>query len=363
MTVPFNDLVRGEHQEQEEVATAVQRVLHRGWFVHGPEHARFEQAFASFLGVEECVGVASGTDALTLAIRALTGGVRTGRIVTAANAGGYATTAIWLNGLTPAYADVASDTLCLSAESISNVWDDDVVAVVVTHLYGRMAPVDDIVALCHSRGVPVIEDCAQSVGAYRNGRAAGSIGDVGTFSFYPTKNLGAVGDGGAIVTSDAALGATVRRLRQYGWDGKYRTTIPGGTNSRLDEIQAAVLNVRLPSVADGNARRRQIINRYAEAAGDVEALRIPPADDESHAGHLAVALAHDRDAVRSRLAAKGVATDVHYPVPDHRQPVASSAPPSLPVTEHACEHVVSLPCFPQLDDGEVDHVCTVIRSL
>lgn len=363
MPVPFNDLVRGHHQEQEEVSTAVQRVLDRGWFVHGPEHARFEEAFASFLGVEECVGVASGTDALTLALRALTGGVRAGRVVTAANAGGYATTATLLNGLTPAYADVDPDTLCLTAEGIARVLDDDVVAVVVTHLYGRMAPVEDIVALCRPRGVTVIEDCAQSVGAHRRGRAAGSIGDAGTFSFYPTKNLAAVGDGGAVVTSDASVATTIRQLRQYGWDGKYRTTIPGGTNSRLDEVQAAVLNVRLPFVAAGNARRREIITRYAGAATAVEGLRVLPAADDSHAGHLAVALADDRDAVRDVLSAEGVATDVHYPVPDHRQPVASTPHLSLPVTDHACEHVLSLPCFPQLGDDEVDHVCAVIRSL
>lgn len=363
MTVPFNDLARAYRAQADELERAVQQTLASGWYVHGPEHERFEEAFAAFVGTERCIGVASGTDALTIALRAVTNGAAQGRVITAANAGGYAAAAARLNDLSLVYADVDPHTLCLTAEGVEDVLDEDVVAVVVTHLYGRMAPVDEIVTLCRAHRVPVVEDCAQSAGASRDGRAAGSVGDIATFSFYPTKNLGAVGDGGAIVTSDGDLADTVQQLRQYGWRDKYRAACSGGTNSRLDEIQAAVLNVRLPHVRRGNARRREIIGHYVGAAAEVEGLDVLPADDESHAGHLAVALADDRPRVRRILTEKGIGTDVHYPVPDHHQPIAADPRPTLPVTERAASHVLSLPCFPEMRDDEIDHVCAIIRSL
>lgn len=363
MTVPLNDLARGYADQAADLQDAVLSVMTSGWYVQGPAHDGFEAALADFLGVTTCLGVASGTDALTLALRAVTERTERRRIVTAANAGGYATAAALLNDLEPVYADVDPATLCVTADTVEAVLTEDVGVVVVTHLYGRMADVERIVELCHAREIAVIEDCAQSIGARRKERAAGSIGDAATFSFYPTKNLGAMGDGGAIATSDAGIAEAVRAMRQYGWTSKYHIGRAGGTNSRLDEVQAAVLSVRLPLVPEHNARRREIIARYVAAADASARLQVLRADDEGHAAHLAVALADDRDDVARHLASRGVRTDVHYPIPDHRQRVAPPGSHSLPVTEHAADHVLSLPCFPQLTDDEIDHVCEAIRSL
>jgi dTDP-4-amino-4,6-dideoxygalactose transaminase len=235
---------------------------------------------------------------------------------------------------------------------------------VVTHLYGALAPVEQIVELCHERGVAVIEDCAQSVGARRGGRMAGSFGDAGTFSFYPTKNLGALGDGGAVVTSDGELSASLVRLRQYGWTSKYAIGVDGGRNSRLDEMQAAVLRSRLPHVLGWNQRRREIIRLYAAASAGT-CLTMLPVAGEDHVGHLAVGLTPRRDEVVATLAAAGVRSDVHYPIPDHRQPAFAHefAHLSLPVTEESAATVISLPCFPELTDVEVEQVCDALRSL
>lgn len=362
MTVPMNDLLRGFSSHREELVAALVRVAQSGWYVHGPEHEAFQKEFADFVGVDHCVGVASGTDALELAIRAAGEG-RDGTVLTAANAGGYTTTAARRVGREVSYADVDPTHLCLTMGSIKPMLEG-VAIVVVTHLYGRLAPIEEIVELCHSRGVAVIEDCAQSVGAERGGRKAGSFGDAATFSFYPTKNLGAFGDGGAVVTSDAELAATLIRLRQYGWTSKYSIGVDGGRNSRLDEMQAAVLRSRLRHVAAWGERRRHIINEYAAATAGTSLTMLPVAG-EDHVGHLAVGLAPRREQVVAALAAAGVRTDVHYPIPDHRQPAFAEefAHVSLPVTEDSANMVISLPCFPELTDAEVEQVCDALRTL
>jgi len=362
MTVPLNDLVRGFNSHREELLAALVRVAQSGWYVHGPEHEAFQKEFAEYVGVEHCLGVASGTDALELAIRAVAEG-RDGTVLTAANAGGYTTTAARRAGREVSYADVDPEHLCLSAASVEPLLDG-VSVCVVTHLYGRLAPIEEIVELCHDRGAAVIEDCAQSVGAERGGRKAGSFGDAATFSFYPTKNLGALGDGGAIVTSDDELAASLLRLRQYGWTSKYSIGVDGGRNSRLDEMQAAVLRSRLPHVATCNERRRSIIKRYA-AATVGSSLTMLPVAGEDHVGHLAVGLTPRRDEVVAALAAAGVRTDVHYPIPDHLQPAFADefADVSLPVTEETAHQLISLPCFPELTDDEVEQVCDALRSL
>jgi dTDP-4-amino-4,6-dideoxygalactose transaminase len=362
MTVPMNDLLRGFNGYREELLAALGRVADSGWYVHGPEHAAFQKEFADFVGVGHCVGVASGTDALELAIRAVGRG-RVGTVLTAANAGGYTSTAARCAGREVTYADVDPTHLCLTAESVEHRLDG-VAICVVTHLYGRLAPVEQIVQLCHDAGVAVIEDCAQSVGAQRGGRMAGSFGDAGTFSFYPTKNLGALGDGGAVVTSDDGLAASLVRLRQYGWASKYSIGVDGGRNSRLDEMQAAVLRSRLPHVRGWNQRRRDIIMLYAAATAGTSLTMHPVAGDD-HAGHLAVGLTPGRDEVVATLTAAGVRTDVHYPIPDHRQPAfaAQFAHLSLPVTEEAASTAISLPCFPELTDPEVGQVCDALATL
>jgi len=362
MTVPVNDLLRGFNSHRGELLAALVRVAQSGWYVQGPEHEAFQKEFAEFIGVDHCVGVASGTDALELAILAVGQG-RDGTVLTAANAGGYTTTAARRAGRDVTYADVDPTHLCLSPGSVEPVLEG-VAICVVTHLYGRMAPIEQIVELCHDRGVAVIEDCAQSVGAQRGGRKAGSFGDAATFSFYPTKNLGALGDGGAVGTSDPELAASLLRLRQYGWTSKYSIGVDGGRNSRLDEMQAAVLRTRLPHLPEWSERRRQIINCYAVAAQGTP-LTILPVGVEDHVGHLAVGLTPFRDEVAAKLAAAGVRTDVHYPIPDHLQPAFAGelADVSLPVTEETAGQLITLPCFAELTDAEVEQVCDALRSL
>lgn len=358
--VPFNDL-RRIRTTSDEVLEAVQRVLASGWFVHGPEHTAFEQEFAAFCGVRDCAGVGNGTDALELALRAVRpapGGV----VLTAANAGGYTSVAARRAGKEVRYADVDPETHCLDPVDVARRLDG-VDIVVVTHLYGRLGPVEELAALCRSQGLAFVEDCAQAVGAIRNGRRAGSFGDAATFSFYPTKNLGAVGDGGAVVSQDQEIVDRVRELRQYGWDRKYAIAVDGGRNSRLDEMQAAVLRVRLGTIDADNARRREIISRYADAASGGSATVLEAAGPD-HVAHLAVTVADDREAVRAHMANANVSTEVHYPLPDHLQLAYRSENHSvrLPVTEHLAARTFSLPCFPQLTETEVDQVCAALLT-
>jgi aminotransferase EvaB len=361
-TIPLNDLKRAFAALEGPLRGAAARVLDSGWYVHGPEHAAFEKEFGEFVGGANCVGVANGTDALELAIRALAPPPGS-CVVTVANAGMYASTAIRRAGLTPRYVDIDPDSLLMSVESLNERLDDEVSIVVVTHLYGRLADVGEIRAVCRSRGISLLEDCAQAVGAGGVGRRAGTFGDVAAFSFYPTKNLGALGDGGAVTSKQPDVARRVRELRQYGWGAKYEVAMDGGRNSRLDELQAALLRVRLPFVDAWNEKRREIIAHYVQAA-EGTGVRVLAARDVDHAGHLAVALAPDRDGVRAALSAAGVQTDVHYPIPDHhQQPFVSESPVRLPVTEATAQQVFSLPCFPELTSAEVERVCAALASL
>ena len=358
--IPVADPGRAVAALREEVRGAIERVLTSGRYVHGDEHAAFEAELASFLGVEHCAGVASGTDALQLALVAVncTAG---DEVVTAANAGGYATAAARRLGCSVRYADVDPQTLNLSSVTVERALTAVTRAVVATHLYGLMCDIEGLVELCRRRGIAVGEDCAQAAGAARGARRAGSFGDAAAFSFYPTKNVAAIGDGGAVVTNDPEIDARVRLLRQYGWTEKYRVAVEGGWNSRLDELQAAVLRLGLTVLDERNARRRTIVGRYAEAlrAGSG---RVVWKDGDDFVAQLAVMVACDRDLARTRLEAAGIATDVHYPVADYDQP-AWRADVRLPATEHAVAHVVTLPCFPELTDDEVDRVSEALRGL
>src|SRR3954464_987398 len=245
-SVPLNDLVRQNLLIHHELVSSARRVIERGWYVLGSEGADFEKAFAAYCGVAHAIGVANGTDGIELALRAI--GVGEGdRVATVANAGFYASTAIHAIGARPLYVDVVAKTHSMNVDCLQReLAQNPVRAVIATHLYGRLADVEAIVAICKPLGIPVIEDCAQAHGASRNGKAAGSFGAAGCFSFYPTKNLGALGDGGAVTTSDATIAARLRELRQYGWDKKYQVTRSGGRNSRLDELQAALLLAKVP---------------------------------------------------------------------------------------------------------------------
>lgn len=340
---------------------AFSRVLNSGHVVMGSEHKAFEVELAEYLGSEWVLGVASGTDALELAIKAaMPRGKHT--VLTAANAGGYTTTAALRAGFRVCYADVSAESLCVDEETILASLRDDVGVVVITHLYGNLTDIRGLVATCHNLGIRVVEDCAQAIGARSEFGFAGTFADIGTVSFYPTKNLGAIGDGGAIITSSDALAATVRQLRQYGWETKYYVTAGGGVNSRLDEVQASFLRVRLPNLDSLNERRRIVVARYVEAAANGP-IRVLPADGPHHVAHIAACLTADRAEIRKDLASMGVQTDVYFPVPDYCQPGFNAEKVNLEVTEITAQQVFSLPCFPELSDVEIDQVCSALRSL
>ncbi len=363
--IPVNDLARIPPGVMAEIQAAIGRVLGSGWFVMGPEHNALESELSAYLGVTDTVLVANGTDALALALAAVGVGYDD-RVLTVANAGAYTTIASRILGAVPIYCDVSPDTLLATPESVRAALEAAEVlpvAVVVTHLFGAMAPVEGIVAVAREFGVAVVEDCAQSMGARLGGRHAGTFGDISTTSFYPTKNLGALGDGGAVFTKDPALATAVKRMRQYGWDSKYHIGHDQGRNSRMDELQAAVLRVKLPLLDSMNERRRQIHSCYEAAA--LGSIRAVNSSSESFIAHLAAFTSDDRDAVRAALAEQGVSTDVHYPVPDHRQdfPTRHPEPVSLPVTEKAAETIFSIPMFPELTDGEVERICRVLQEL
>ncbi|WDG18946.1 DegT/DnrJ/EryC1/StrS family aminotransferase [Microbacterium sp. Clip185] len=363
--IPFNDLSRGLQRDRESLLRTAAEVIDSGYAVHGTQHRAFESELAAYVGVDHAVGVANGTDALELAIKAVRPADRS-VVITAGNAGGYTSTAVVRAGLTPRYADVDPTTLCLTADTVRDLIDDEVGVVVVTHLYGHVGEVSALRALCDTRGIALVEDCAQAIGADSPSGRAGTFGHAATISFYPTKNLGAVGDGGAVVTRSQHVADRVRQLRQYGWSTKYDAALSGGTNSRLDEMQAAFLRVRLPLVDGFNQRRRDIIARYGTAASGVapEALAVLPALG-GHGAHLAICRSRKRDAVRARLREAGIATDVHFPLPDWTQAAFARYAPSapLPHTEAACNEVFSLPLFPELSEAEVERVCATLRSV
>lgn len=357
--IPINSLQRHVAALQGVLVQAVGDVIASGHFVLGSHVAAFEAEFAAYCGVDHCVGVANGTDALELALKAV--GVGAGdKVVVAANAAMYGTTAVFACRAEPVFVDVLPGEATLDPKAIEDVFRTSagIKAILVTHLYGRLARMVEICRIAQAHGAMIVEDCAQAHGARAgDGRRAGALGDIASFSFYPTKNLGAIGDGGAIVCKDPVFAVRARRLRQYGWAGKYENALMGGRNSRLDEIQAAMLSVMLPCLDVWNARRRQIALRYSEGIRS-DSIELPPAAGEENVVHLYVVRSDRRPALREHLSAHGIQSDVHYPIPDHRQPCHALryADLVLPTTEREAERVLSLPCFPEMTDDEVSRV-------
>ena len=360
--IPINDLSARLARHAEAIDDAIRQVVDSGRWVLGPRVEDFERQFASYLGVCECVGVANGTDAIELALRALD--VTPGTLVaTVANAGMYATSALLAVGARPWFMDVDADSCLVTVAEVERALSAGARAVVVTHLYGWV--VRDIVAiaeLCRRFGVPLIEDCAQAHGATVDGRRAGSFGRAAAFSFYPTKNLGALGDGGAVATSDPELAWRLRQLRQYGWGSKYRVDVAGGRNSRLDEMQAAVLAALLPGLDSANERRRAIARTYG--TGIRHPLVEAPLPGVGDVAHLYVLRCRSRQSLREHLSRAGIATDIHYPIADHRQPVFADryAEVALEHTERLISEILTLPCFPELADQQVAAVINAVNG-
>lgn len=358
-----NDLRAHFECRRQRILDAIARVIDRGWVVLGPEVEAFERSFARYVGVSACAGLGNGTDALELALRALSVS-RGQRVATVANAGMYSTVAILAVGAEPCFLDVDSEFGQLRAAEVEKALDAGVGAVVVTHLYGRMvADLAQIVEICRRRGVPVIEDCAQAHGARAGGKMAGSHGTIGCFSFYPTKNLGAIGDGGAVVSDDAAIVARVRQLRQYGWSAKYQADIAGGRNSRLDEVQAAVLSCLLPELDTMNLRRKAIAQAYFSGLRHPD-IRVPSPGGEEDVAHLFVVRSAKRDRLRAWLEEQEIRAEVHYPIPDYQQPAVAGAAgfARLPNTERLAAQVLTLPCYPELEQASLERIIGVINA-
>jgi aminotransferase EvaB len=358
----INDLHRHNNTLADVLAGSLTRVRESGSYILGNEVETFERRFAQYCGVDHCITVASGTDALELSLRAVGVGPGT-KVVTVANAGMYSSIAIVAVGAQPVYVDIDPETLLMCPLSLTSLDFSHVSAIVVTHLYGRLAAMDAILGIARKHGAPVVEDSAQAHGAKLEGRRAGAFGLAGCFSFYPTKNLGALGDGGAIVTDDGDLAKTLRRLRQYGWSEKYVSGLKGGRNSRLDEIQAAVLCAKLPYLDAWNERRRAIATRYGAIIRHPE-VRVGRQPDDSSVAHLYVVRSGNRDSLKDHLYQRGVAAEIHYPIPDYRQESLSGEGQAnvLPHTERACTEVLTLPCFPEMVEAEIAFVADAVNS-
>lgn len=370
MSVPFRRLALGKAPAIRE---AIGRVLDSGRFVLGPEVEAFEQAFAAAVGVRAAVGVSSGTDALTLALVAA--GVGPGdRVLTTAFSAGYTALGILRSGAEPVFAEVEPGTLCLDAAAAERAFERGrLAAVVPVHLYGHAAAGwPRLLEAAAARGLPVIEDACQAHGARFRGRPLGSFGRAAAFSFYPTKNLGGLGEGGAVITDDPELAARVRTLRQGGEDERRRHVRPGW-NARLDEIQAAVLRVRLPGLEPGNRVRRRLAEQYRAALGDLPLRIVEPGPETESARHLFVVRTRARDAFRRHLAAAGIETLVHFPAALPDQPAfraldsaaagtQADGPPPYREAARAAAEVVSLPFHPALTGEEVEQVAAAARS-
>lgn len=348
---------------EEEIGKAMERVLKSGWYILGNEVRAFEEEFAAFIGVEHCVGVGSGTDAIALALRAM--GVAPGdEVITVSHTAVATVAAIEQVGATPVFADIDPLTRCIDPLAIPPLVSDATKAVVVVHVYGQPADMPRIMEIASARNLLVLEDCAQAHGAAIGVRQVGTFGTAAAFSFYPTKNLGALGDGGAVVTSDPHLAATCRALREYGWRERYISAIPG-FNSRLDELQAAILSVKLPYLHQDNARRSTIAKQYGRAIRASSITPPPTIAGTLHAMHLYVLECARRDELAAFLATEGVCTARHYPVPIHKQAAYTGrirGANDLPFTERLYERILSLPMYPELSDEMVAVVCNALRK-
>jgi dTDP-4-amino-4,6-dideoxygalactose transaminase len=364
--VPFMSLVPGE--DAAAVRGAIERVIERGWFVLGPEVEAFEREFAAASGAAHAVGVGNGTDAIALILRAL--GIGAGdEVITTPLSAAYTALAILMAGARPVFADVDPRRLTIDPEKIEQAIGPRTRAILPVHLYGQAADMDALTQVAVRHNLAIVEDCCQAHLATASGRPVGTIGVAGAFSFYPTKNLGALGDGGAIVTNDATLAATIKRLRNGGQTDRYHHQEPG-LNSRLDEMQAAILRTRLGWLPAWTTRRRALAARYRQrlSGPSVEALAQA---DAGHVYHLFVVRVRTvpqtdrnvREELQAHLAARGIETLIHYPVPIPQQPALAAAQSAdCPVASRACHEVLSLPLHPAMHGDDVDAIAEAVNA-
>jgi dTDP-3-amino-3,4,6-trideoxy-alpha-D-glucose transaminase len=383
-TIPFIDLRPGD--DDAALRAAIDRVMTSGWFVLGPEVEAFEAEFAAASGAAHAVGVGTGTDAIALLLRAA--GVKDDdEVIVPAMTAGYTALAVFLAGATPVVVDVDHDTLTINADACEAAITGRTVAIVPVHLYGQPADMQALQAIAARRSLAIVEDCCQAHLATCAGAPVGTRSAGGAFSFYPTKNLGALGDGGAVITNDASIAARIRQLRNGGQKNRYVHT-EAGVNSRLDELQAAVLRARLPMLPRWTARRRALAAAYRrlltteasqEAGGlpareQIRGIRPLRQRDDGHVYHLFVVRASERDALRAHLAASGIETMIHYPVPLTRQPAfatgtrdrlpdgRTTSTSDCPVAHQAAEEILSLPLHHRLADTDVERICSAVNA-
>jgi dTDP-4-amino-4,6-dideoxygalactose transaminase len=361
MKIPFINLSSQYKSLQSELDIAIQGVLERGRFILAEEVDAFEKEFAAYCGADHAIGVASGTEALQLALSA--SGVEMGdEVITCAHTSVATVAAIELAGARPVLVDVDPSRYTLDPDLVSASITPRTRILLPVHIYGCPADLSRLLELANSRSLEVIEDCAQAHGARVDGQHVGTFGRLGAFSFYPTKNLGAYGDGGAVITNDSALADYVRRLRQYGW-GPDRVSSTRGFNSRLDELQAAILRVKLKHLAAWNSRRAEFADLYRSILSGCD-VRLPPdPPDCEPVHHLFVIRCEKRDDLRAFLSKRGIQSLVHYPIPVHIQPAYASLgyrAGSLPEAERLSREVLSLPLYPEMTDEMVGDVCQAV---
>lgn len=351
--IPFLQLTPGE--DAQAVRQGIERVIARGWFILGPELEAFEREFAAASGASTAVGVGTGTDALAIALRALGIG-RGDEVITSPLSAAYSALAIMMVGARPVFADIDPDRLTLDPQAAAAAVTPRTAAILPVHLYGQPADMIAIAAVAERHKLAIVEDCCQAHLATCGGRPVGSFGAAAAYSFYPTKNLGALGDGGAITTADANLDTRARRLRNGGQTDRYHHG-EFGVNSRLDEMQAAILRARLPLLAGWTATRRRLAAEYRERLTGAPRVAVPPLLDEGHVYHLFPVRSASREDVQKTLRDAGVETLIHYPVPIPKQPaLASEQPADCPVANRVCDEVFSLPLYPSLHADAIDIV-------
>ncbi|HET9468910.1 MAG TPA: DegT/DnrJ/EryC1/StrS family aminotransferase [Vicinamibacterales bacterium] len=358
LPVPFVDLHLTD--DSDDVRSAIARVIDRAWFVLGPEVEAFEREFAAACGAPHAVGVGNGTDALALIFRAL--GIGPGdEVITTPLSAAYTALAIVMAGARPVFADIDPVRLTLDPAAVEHAITARSAAILPVHLYGQPADMTALATLAERRGLALVEDCCQAHLATCAGRPVGTVGAAGAFSFYPTKNLGALGDGGAVVTRDAALAARIARLRNGGQTDRYRH-VELGMNSRLDEIQAAILRVRLPRLRARTQERRVLAARYRSLLEGVR-IDVPPEIDPGHVYHLFPIRSRERDPLQGRLRACGIETLVHYPFAISQQPAFASAEPGdCPHAVQAAGEVLSLPLYPGMPPQTITTVAEAVRK-
>lgn len=345
---------------KQEIDDAIKKVVSNGWYILGNEVKIFETEFANYIGAQHAIGVGSGTEAIHIALATL--GIKEGdEVITVSHTAVATVSAICMSGAKPVFVDIENDYFCIDYLKVEAAITSKTKAIIAVHIYGQPAEMDSLMDIARKHGLFVIEDCAQSHGATYKNKRVGSIGHMACFSFYPTKNLGALGDGGMIVTNDSRLNKQCRLIREYGWAERYVSHVHGW-NSRLDELQAAILRVKLKYLDQDNAKRKLLATIYSRQLRDTDLVLPQVRENTESVFHLYVVKSKNREVLISQLKANDINPLIHYPVPIHLQKAYADSTAKLAVTEEAAKVVLSLPMYPELTVAEQNKVIQTIKS-